>query len=207
MSEVAPEAPAPDFTSKLEALAAEGYHLVFSGVERFIIEKVDHVGTAAFEGKTLEEVIGFVEDKIASHPGAPVTSVSRSDGTHESVDLLGAQAGRPDTPDGPSGVSDAPHAEVVEVDPPLVGAAQAAAVAQAVVNTGAGENVVSSAGTETLTDPSAQAAATAAPSVPTIDPSGTVSTEPGEIATGVIGTPADAPEPAAEPAPEGAVES
>lgn len=199
MSEAAPET--PSLEAKLEALAAEGFHLVFSGVERYIIEKVDHVGTQSFEGKTLEEVIGYVEDKLSTHPGSPVDIISRSDGTHESIDALAAQAGRPAPAEGGSGTS--PSAPVEKVD---VAAIEAATAAE---NSGAGANVAApDSEPATLADPAAQAEAAApAEEAPAVDTSGLIAETPGEVATGPIGTPEDAPEAEAAPVPEGAVES
>lgn len=204
MSDTATET--PDFEAKLEALAEQGFHLVFSDVDKFIIEKVDHVGTISFEGKTLAEVIGFVEDKLASHPGAPVTVISRSDGLHESVDGLQTQAGKPEPAEGQSGTSPTVRAEPVDLSAaPLDPAEQADEIA---ANAGAGANVAPVDAEEaTLTDPEAQAEATAEPEANPVDTSGPIAETPGEVATGVVGTEADTPESEPAPAPEGAVES
>ena len=82
-----------DIQSRLEELASEGFHLVVSEAEKFIIEKTHLDGTRAFSSETLEGVVAAVEGFLAKHPGAFGHTVSRSDGLHEGVDLLTAQAG------------------------------------------------------------------------------------------------------------------
>lgn len=155
------EAEVKDFEAKLEALAAEGFHLVVQEAEKFVIEKVDHVGTVSFKGSSLEDVISLIEQALAKSPGSSGLQVSRSDEIHESLDALQVQAGKPEAPEGQSGTS--PSAPIEKVD--------------------------------------------VAPAAPAVDPSGLVAEQPGEVATGQVGTPEDAPEPEAPAAPEGAVQS
>lgn len=190
MSEAAPETSAVD--TDLNALADQGFHLVVEEAEHFVIEKVDHAGTQSFVGKTLEEVIGLVKDKLASHPGAPVTVISRSDGTHESVDALATQAGRPAAPEGQSGTTPGASASSETVD-----------LSESSANTGPGANVA-----QPDAEGLAAAAATEAPEEPAAEPTSEspIATEAGQVATGPIG-PTEQPAAEPEPAPEGAVES
>lgn len=181
MSEAAPEA--TGFEAKLEALAAEGFHLVVKQAEKFVIEKTHLDGTLRFHGSSLEEVISLVESALEKFPGRFGHSVSRTDGIHESLDGLQAQAGKPEPGEGQSGTSPSAPIEKVDVAP--------------AENAGAGANAVSP---EPEVEGTPESAAV-------IDTSGVVAEEPGETATGRVGTEEDAPAPEATPAPEGSVES
>lgn len=192
MSDLASEV--KDFEERLAALVKQGFYLVVSEAENFVIEKTHLDGTLSFKDSSLEGVISAVEALLEKFPGRFGHSISRSDGTHDSIDGLAAQAGRPAAEDGQTGTS--PSAPVEKVDLSAAASALAPAVDSA-GNTGAGANV--------------EAPDAAGPGVPesaaVIDTSGVIADAPGEVATGQVGTPADAPAAEVPPVPEGAVES
>ena len=128
MSNVESEARA-SVEQRLEALAELGIFRVGEA----ILEKTHLDGTLKWSSATIEGALEQVEAHLAAHPGVFGHTVSRSDGTHETVDNLRVQAGGELKTETPSGAG---------FD-----------VADASVNTGAGPNVTSPAAPEPEVDP------------------------------------------------------
>ena len=106
---------------RLEKLAELGIHRVGDAV----LEKTHLDGTLKWVGATIEDALEQVESHLAAHPGIFGHTVSRSDGTHETVDNLRVQAGGELQTETPSGAG--------------------TDVADVTGNTGAGPNVTSPA--------------------------------------------------------------
>lgn len=102
-----------DITTRLEALAELGIFRVGDAV----LEKTHLDGTLKWAAATIEYALDIVEEHLRAHPGIFGHTVSRSDGTHETLDNLRVQAGAPLVTDTPSGAgADVAGASEPEVD-------------------------------------------------------------------------------------------